>query len=161
MGGILWIRRQGRHGRHRQFRLWTAAFPRHCGYTVIEMDHPDRSTRRRSAARSATAVTLVEDQIYDGEHRRQPLRKQVVVGHAERDARVPDLALCAGQPALHCRHRNQERASDLLGAQPTERARRVSATCAASGSNGRRQVKISSSRSSGNVDSTISSSVAS
>ena len=81
---------------------------------------PERFGRQVDAA----AVALVEDQIDDGEHRRQPLRQRAVVGNAERDARIRDLALRPREPALHRLVGDEERAGDLLRGQAAERAQR-------------------------------------
>ena len=79
---------------------------------------PERLRRQIDAA----AVALVEDQVDDREHRRQPLRQQMVGGNAEGDARILDLPLRPREPPLHRLLGNEERAGDLLGAQPAERA---------------------------------------
>jgi hypothetical protein len=44
--------------------------------------------------------------------------------HPERDARIADLSLRAHEPLRHRRVRDEERAGDLLGREPAERAER-------------------------------------
>jgi hypothetical protein len=70
----------------------------------------------------AAAVALVEDQIDDRQHGRQPVRQPVVGRNAEANARIPDLALRPRKTPLHRFLGNEEGARDLLGAQTAERA---------------------------------------
>jgi hypothetical protein len=65
-------------------------------------------------------VALVVDQVDDGKHRIEAVWKQVRVGDRERDPGCLDLGLGAGQAALHCRLRDQERPGDLGGLQAPE-----------------------------------------
>ena len=69
-------------------------------------------------------VALVEDQIQHAENAAQPVGQLLVVGHPVRDPRVGDLALGADDPLAHRRLRDQERARDLAGREPAERAQR-------------------------------------
>jgi hypothetical protein len=72
----------------------------------------------------APAVALVEDQVDDGEHRRQSFGEHLVARHGERDAGVLDLRLGAGEAALHRLGGDEEGGGDVLGAQPAEGAQR-------------------------------------
>ncbi len=81
---------------------------------------PDRLGREVDAA----AVTLVEDQVHDGQHCLEPIGKQVVGRDTERDSGGLDLALCAHEPLGHRRFRGQERVGDLVGRQTAESAQR-------------------------------------
>ena len=72
----------------------------------------------------ATAVALVEDQVDDRQHRGQAVGEQVRRRHAERDPGGLDLALRADQPLRHRLLADQERARDLVRAQPAQRAQR-------------------------------------
>ncbi len=78
---------------------------------------PDRLRRELPAP----AVALVEDQVDDREHRREPVRQQVGRRHAERDPGVLDLPLRAYEPLCHRRLRHEERARDLGRLEPAER----------------------------------------
>ena len=69
-------------------------------------------------------VALVEQEVEHGEHRARALRQQMRGRHPVRDAGVADLVLRAHEPLRHRRLRHQERASDLGGGQPGERAQR-------------------------------------
>jgi hypothetical protein len=69
-------------------------------------------------------VALVEDEIDDTQHRRQPVRELCVRGHPERDARVANLAAGAHQPLRHRRLRHEEGAGHLAGLQPRDDAQR-------------------------------------
>ena len=62
---------------------------------------------------SATPVALVENQVHDREHGREPIGKQLGGGHAKRDSGGLDLVLCSHQPLGHRRLGNQEGAGDL------------------------------------------------
>jgi hypothetical protein len=53
----------------------------------------------------------------------------VVGRHAERDARLADLALRADEPLRHRRLWNEERPGDLIRRQPAERAQRQRHLC--------------------------------
>ena len=81
---------------------------------------PDRLRGQVAAA----AVALVEDQVDDREHRREPLGQQVRGRHAERDAGGRDLALRAHQPLRHRRLGHEERAGDLVGREAAQGAQR-------------------------------------
>ena len=117
---------------------------------------PDRLGREVAAA----AVALVEDQVDDGQHRGEPVGQQVRRRHAERDpaalifrfARTSRLAIVASGT-------RNARAISSSSRPPSVRS--VSATCASSASAGWQHVKRSSSRSSGIVVSSTSSSMAS
>ena len=118
---------------------------------------PDRLGREIAAA----AVALVEDQVDDREHGREPVGQQVVGRHPERDPGGLDLPLGAHEPLRHRRlGRRGTRGRSRRSSSPPS-VRSVSATCASIASAGWQQVKISSSRSSGNVVSSIVSSTAS
>ena len=71
---------------------------------------------------ASPAVALVEDQVDDGQHRRQPVRKQMVGRDAKGDAGGLDLALGPHEPLGHGRLRNDEGARDLSRRQSGERA---------------------------------------
>ena len=114
---------------------------------------PDRLGREVPAA----AVPLVEDQVDDCEHRGEAVGEQMSRRHAKRDPGGPDLALRADEPLGHGRLGNEEGAGDLLRRSPPS-VRSVSATWASSASAGWQHVKMSSSRSSGIVVSSTSSS---
>ena len=70
------------------------------------------------------AVAGVEDEVDDAEHRDQPVGKDVVARHAERDAGVADLALRAHEPLRHRRFGHEERARDLVRLESAERPQR-------------------------------------
>ena len=82
---------------------------------------------------AAAGVALVEDEVDDGEHRREPLGQQVRRRYAKRDAGRFDLVLRADESLRHRRLRHEERAGDLVGragrrgcaasARPARRAR--------------------------------------
>ena len=80
--------------------------------------------------------------------------------HPKRDPGGLDLVLRAHEPLGHGRLGHEEHAGDLLALSPPS-VRNVSATWASSASAGWQQVKMSSSRSSGIVVSSMASSVAS
>jgi hypothetical protein len=69
-------------------------------------------------------VALVEDQVDDAEHGREPLGQQLARRHLERDARIEDLALGAHQPLRRGRLGLEEGAGDLPGRQAAQRAQR-------------------------------------
>ena len=69
-------------------------------------------------------VALIEDQVDGGEHRGQPVRQLVLLGHAVGDPGVGDLALRAHQPLRHRGLGDEERARDLRHRQAAERAQR-------------------------------------
>ena len=86
-------------------------------------EHAPEADRVRGQVQTA-AVALVEDQVDDGEHRRETFGQQVPGRNAEWDPGDLDLRLRARQAALHRLGRDDERPRDLLGAQATERAQR-------------------------------------
>jgi hypothetical protein len=69
-------------------------------------------------------VALVEDQVDRREHRREPLRQQVVGRNAERDRGGADLLLRPDQPLRHRSLRGEERARDLLSREAAEHPQR-------------------------------------
>ena len=79
---------------------------------------PDESVAR------ARGVALVEDEVDDREHRREPVGEVGLARNAVRDPGVADLALGADQALRHRRLGNEERARDLRGAEPAEEAQR-------------------------------------
>jgi hypothetical protein len=66
-----------------------------------------------SRSASAASVALVEDQADDREHGGEPVRKELIGWHPERDARGLDLPLRPHQPLGHRRFGYQECAGDL------------------------------------------------
>ncbi len=66
------------------------------------------------------AVTLVVDQVDDGQHRVEAVRKQGRAGNRERDPGRLDLGLGAGQAPLHGLLGDQERPGDIGGLQAAE-----------------------------------------
>ena len=96
--------------------------PVHLGLVRHQLGERRAEPERLGRQVDAAAVALVEDQVDDREHRCQPLRQQVAGRDAERDARILDLPLRPREPPLHRLLGNEERARDLLGAQPAERA---------------------------------------
>jgi hypothetical protein len=66
------------------------------------------------------AVPLVEDQVDDRKHGRQPVGQQVRRGHAERDPGCLDLPLCADEALRHRLVRDEEGARDLLGGEAAQ-----------------------------------------
>ena len=117
---------------------------------------PDRLGRQVAA----TAVTLVEDEVDDRQHGREPVGQQRRRRHAKGNPGVADLPLRAHEPLRHRLLGDEERAGDLVCSEAAKRPS-VSATCASSASAGWQHVNSSSSRSSGIVVSSISSSMAS
>ena len=81
---------------------------------------PQRLGRQLAAA----AVALVEDQVDDREHGREPVGQQVVGRDPERDPGGLDLALRPHQALGHRRLADEEGARDLAGGQAAERAQR-------------------------------------
>ena len=71
---------------------------------------------------AAPPEALVEDQVDDGQHRRQPFGQQVRGRHAKGNAGGLDLALGAHQALRHRRLRDQEGAGDLVGGEAAQRA---------------------------------------
>ena len=69
-------------------------------------------------------VALVEDEVDDLEHRRQPAGAIVPARDLERHARLGQGPLGAHDALGDRRLRHQERARDLLGGQPAEQAQR-------------------------------------
>jgi hypothetical protein len=69
-------------------------------------------------------VPLVEDQVDDGEHGRQPPGQVGLGRDAVRDSRVPDLALGPDQPLGHGGLRHQERVRDLRRGEPAQQPER-------------------------------------
>jgi hypothetical protein len=94
----------------------------HLGLVRHQLNERVPEPQRLRGQIDASAVALVEDQVDDRQHRRQPLRQPVVGRNAEADAGIPDLALGPRQPPLHRLLGNEEGARDLLGAQTAERA---------------------------------------
>ena len=86
---------------------------------------PDRlraqlATHERLARRRP--VALVEDEVEDLEDAVEPLGQQMVRRHAVRDPGVADLPLGADQALGEGRFGDEERARDLRGLEPAERA---------------------------------------
>ncbi len=69
-------------------------------------------------------VALVEDQVDDGEHGRDPGGQIGLRRDAVRDPGVPDLGLGPDQPLGHGRFRHQERVRDLGRGEPAEQPER-------------------------------------
>ena len=116
-------------------RAWwssiSASRPRGSGAPGHQLDEqppePDRlraqlAPHERLARRRR--VALVEDQVDGGEHRRQPVRQLLLLGHAVGDAGVGDLALGAHEPLRHRGLGHEERARDLRHRQAAERPQR-------------------------------------
>ncbi len=70
------------------------------------------------------AVTLVVDQVEDGQHRIEAVGEQVCVGNRKRDPGRLDLRFGPREPALHGLLGDQERPGDLGGLQAAERSQR-------------------------------------
>ena len=96
----------------------------HLGLVGHQLRERRAETKRLRRKVDAAVVALVEDQVDNGQHRPEPLGQQMVGRNAERDAGILDLALCARKPPLHRLLGDEERAGDLLGAKPAERAQR-------------------------------------
>ena len=79
---------------------------------------------------AARGVALVVDEVEHGQHRPQPVGQVGTLGHAVGDVRVSDLALRPHDALRHRRLGHEERASDLLGLQPSEHAERQGHLCA-------------------------------
>jgi len=69
-------------------------------------------------------VAFVEDEVEDREYGTQPLGKQMIGWHAERDPRVSNLPLRAHEALSHRRLRDEKGLRDLLGRKAAERAQR-------------------------------------
>ena len=69
-------------------------------------------------------VPLVEDQVDDLEHRRQPRAELGPARHLEGHARLGQRSLGPDDALGHRRLRHEERAGDLLGGEPAEQAQR-------------------------------------
>src|ERR1700674_3985782 len=69
-------------------------------------------------------VTLVEDEIDDGQDGPNPAREIGLVRDAVRDARIADLALGTDQSLSHRRFGDQEGARDLGGGEPSQESER-------------------------------------
>ena len=100
-----------------------------------QLDQRPPEPQRLGGELVAPAPALVEDQVDDREHSREPVGQQMVGGNAERNARRPDLAFGADQPLGHRRLLDQERPGDLGVVNPPS-VRSVSATWASVASAG-------------------------
>ena len=69
-------------------------------------------------------VALVEDQVNDFQHRRQPRRQLVAARHLERHLRLGERALGADDALRDRRLGDQERSRDLVGRQAAEQSQR-------------------------------------
>ena len=121
-----------------------------------QIPQPDRLGREVPAG----AVALVEDEVDHREHRCEALGQRVVGRDAEGDPRLPDLGLGPGSRRFIVSAATRN-ASAISSVVRPPRARKVRATRASVASAGWQQVKMSSSRSSGIVVSSIRSSTAS
>ncbi len=74
-------------------------------------------------------VPLVEHEVDDLQHRRQPLGALVALGNLERNARLGEGPLRADDPLGDGRRGHEERPRDLLGRQTSEQAQRERHTC--------------------------------
>ena len=68
-------------------------------------------------------VALVEDEIDDLEHRREPGRQLLAARHLERHLGLGERPLGAHDPLRQRRLRHEEGAGDLLGGEPAEQAK--------------------------------------
>jgi hypothetical protein len=69
---------------------------------------------------NATSIALVEDEVDDREHGREPIGQQVVGRHPEGDPGRLDLPLRPHEPLRHGRLGDEKGARDLLGRQSAE-----------------------------------------
>jgi hypothetical protein len=70
------------------------------------------------------AVTLVEDEVDDGQYRGEPFGQARGGRHGERDARRLDFGLGPGEAPFHRLGRDQEGPRDLFGGEPAHGAER-------------------------------------
>ena len=94
------------------------------GLVGHELRQRDPEPDRLPGQVGAPVVALVEDQIDDREDARQPVRQQMVGGHAERNPRLLDLPLGPNEPLGHRRLGHEEGPRDLVGLKPAERPER-------------------------------------
>src|SRR5439155_13182820 len=69
-------------------------------------------------------ITLIEDEVDDGEHRPKTAREVRLIWDPIRNARVANLALGADQPLCHGRLGYQEGPRDLGGRETAEKPQR-------------------------------------
>ena len=89
-----------------------------------ELGHQPAQPDRLPCEIDAAAVSLVENQVDDGQDRIQPIREEMISRNRERNRGRLDLRLGTREPPLHRLFRDDEGACDLLGRQPAERAQR-------------------------------------
>ena len=103
------------------------------GHQLDERAAEPQRLRREVAA---AAVALVEDQVDDREHGREPIGQQMVGRHPERDAGGLDLALRPHQPLRHRRLSGTRKARAISSVVRPPSVRSVRATCASMASAG-------------------------
>ena len=89
-----------------------------------QTDRLGRDVRPHERPAPRRRVAFVEDQIDHGQHRVEPRRHVVGVGHHVRDARVANFPFRPHQPLGHRRGRNEKRARDFVGLEPAQRPKR-------------------------------------
>ena len=94
------------------------------GQDAAEPERVLAELRSHPVVTAGRRVALVEDQVDDLEHRRQTGREIVSARQLEGDPGLGERALGADDPLGDGRLRDEERARDLLGGQPSEQAQR-------------------------------------
>ena len=120
-----------RAARRESCRSISASRPSASGSSGISCDERAREAdgfvaqdRAHEVGAGGRRVALVEQQVEHGEHRARALGQQVRRRDAVRDAGVADLVLGPHEPLRHRRLGHEERACDLGGREPGERAQR-------------------------------------
>ena len=97
---------------------------RELGQDAAEAQRVLAERRPHPVVAGGRRVALVEDEVDDLEHRRQPRGELVAARHLERDLRLGQRPLGADDALGDGRLRDEERARDLLGRQAAEQAER-------------------------------------
>jgi hypothetical protein len=101
-----------------------ASRPCTSGFVRQQLREGTSEPNRLGRERIASAVPLVEDQVYNGEHCSQPLGQQFRRWDPERNTRRLDLALGAYQALSHRGLGHEKGAGQFVGRQSAERPQR-------------------------------------
>ena len=108
------------HQRQQAMNFWFSR--RQLGQDAAEAQRFLAQLRSHPVVARCRRVTLVENEIDDLKHGREPLRELSPAGHLEGDALLGQRALGADDALGNGRLRHQEGARDLLGRQATDQA---------------------------------------